>query len=51
LLRASGGAEILSLEHYQTSFTPMLYGVGIAIVLALLLKETGRAGQSRTARA
>jgi len=51
LLRASGGAESLSLEHYQTSFTPMLYGVGIAIVLALLLKETGRAGQSRTARA
>ena len=51
LLRASGGAETMSLEHYQTSFTPMLYGVGIAIVLTLLLKETGRAGQPSTARA
>jgi MFS family permease len=51
LLRASGGAESMSLEHYQTSFTPMLYGVGIAIVLTLLLKETGRAGQPSTARA
>jgi MFS family permease len=51
LLRASGGAETMSLEHYQTSFTPMLYGVGIAIILTLLLKETGRAGQPSTARA
>ena len=51
LLRASGGAETMSLEHYQTSFTPMLYGVGIAILLTLLLKETGRAGQPSTARA
>ena len=51
LLRASGGAESMSLEHYQTSFTPMLYGVGIAIVLTLLLKETGSAGQPSTARA
>ena len=51
LLRASGGTETMSLEHYQTSFTPMLYGVGIAILLTLLLKETGRAGQPSTARA
>ena len=51
LLRASAGAETMRLEHYQTSFTPMLYGVGIAIVLTLLLKETGRAGQPSPARA
>lgn len=28
---------------YQAAFTPMVYGVGLAIVLGLLLKETGPA--------
>jgi MFS family permease len=42
LLNVSGGAE-RNLEHYQTAFTPLLYGVAIAIVLALILKETGPA--------
>jgi MFS family permease len=51
LLRVSGGAATLSLEHYQTSFTPMLYGVGLAIVLTFFLKETGKAAPTRTARA
>ena len=44
LLRtASGGAETMALEHYQDAFTPLLYGVGVAIVLTLVLKETGPA--------
>jgi MFS family permease len=43
LLRASGGAERMQHSHFQQTFTPMLYGVAIAIVLALLLKETGPA--------
>ena len=43
LVSISGGAETMSLEHYQSAFTPMLYGVGVAIVLTLFLKETGRA--------
>ena len=34
----------MTLEHYQMAFEPLLYGVGLAIVLALLLKETGPAG-------
>lgn len=47
LLRAvSGGAEQMSLEHYQTAFEPLLWGVGLAIVLALVLKETGSAVRS-----
>jgi MFS family permease len=50
LLRVSGGAETMTLEHYQQSFTPMLYGVGIAIFLTFLLKETGKAGQPQTVR-
>jgi MFS family permease len=41
LMRAGSGASELSLEHYQTAFEPMLYGVALAIVLTLLLKETG----------
>jgi MFS family permease len=43
LLRAAAGADF-SLAHYQTAFQPLLYGVVLAIVLTLLLKETGPAG-------
>jgi sugar phosphate permease len=43
LLSASGGATPMTLEHYQTAFAPLLYGVGLAIVLTLLLRETGPA--------
>jgi MFS family permease len=41
LLKVSGGASEMTLEHYQTGFEPLLYGVAIAIVLTFLLKETG----------
>jgi hypothetical protein len=43
LLSAADGAPQLKLEHYQTAFEPLLYGVGLAIVLTLLLRETGPA--------
>jgi MFS family permease len=43
LRRVAGGAERMSLEHYQTAFEPLLYGVGVAILLTLALKETGSA--------
>jgi MFS family permease len=43
LMTVSGGASTMSLEHYQTAFEPLLYGVGLAMVLTLLLKETGTA--------
>jgi MFS family permease len=39
----SGGAASMSLEHYQTAFEPLLYGVALATVLTLFLKETGPA--------
>lgn len=48
LQRVSGGAEQMSLEHYQTSFVPMVFGVAIAIVLTLFLKETGPAAEKAT---
>ena len=41
LQRLSGGASELELGHYQSAFFPLLIGVVIAIVLTLLLKETG----------
>jgi MFS family permease len=43
MVSVSGGADTLTLQDYQTSFTPLLYGVGLAIVLTLFLKETGPA--------
>jgi MFS family permease len=43
LVNVSQGADRMSLEHYQTTFSLLLYGVGLAIVLTLLLKETGTA--------
>jgi hypothetical protein len=39
----SGGADQMTLGHYQTAFEPLLYGVALAIILTLLLKETGPA--------
>jgi hypothetical protein len=42
-MSAKGDAAGITLEHYQTAFGPMLYGVALAIVLTLVLKETGPA--------
>jgi sugar phosphate permease len=47
LLDASRGAERMTLEHYQITFQPLLYGVALAIVLTLVLRETGTAVRSR----
>jgi MFS family permease len=43
LLSVSGGGATMTLEHYQTAFEPLLYGVVIAMVLTFFLKETGPA--------
>ena len=43
LMSVSGGATTMRLEHYQTAFEPLLYGVALAIVLTVILKETGPA--------
>jgi hypothetical protein len=45
LFSVSGGADRMALAHYQTAFEPLLYGVGLAIVLTLLLRETGPAAR------
>jgi MFS family permease len=45
LMRVGGEGADLELGHYQATFTPLLYGVGVAILLAFFLRETGRAAQ------
>ena len=40
LVAASQGGE-REIGHYQSTFTPLLYGVALAIVLTLILRETG----------
>jgi MFS family permease len=43
LQSVSRGAPRMEVQHFQTTFTPLLVGVALAIVLTLLLKETGSA--------
>jgi MFS family permease len=47
LTRASEGAAQRTLEHYQTTFQPLLVGVAIAIVLTFFLRETGPAARQQ----
>jgi len=46
LIEASGGASPMALEHYQAAFLPLIYGVALAIVLTLFMKETGPAARA-----
>jgi hypothetical protein len=48
LTNVSGGAATMTLDHYQTTFAPLLYGVGLALILTLFLKETGPAVRRAT---
>ena len=49
LQRLSGGAPQMKPEHYQMAFAPLLLGVAVATLLALLLKETGAAVRASAA--
>ena len=40
LIAASQGGE-RELGHYQSTFAPLLFGLGVAILLTLVLRETG----------
>jgi MFS family permease len=43
LLNAKEAGGLTALEHYQTAFHPLLYGVALAMLLTFLLRETGPA--------
>jgi len=45
LVAVSEGSESLALEHYQAAFKPMLFGIGAAVILTCVLKETGPAAR------
>jgi len=41
LARSDSSAESVGLAHHQAGFTPLLYGILLALILAFFLKETG----------
>jgi MFS family permease len=45
LVQELGDDETMGLAHYQAGFQPLLYGIGLAIVLTWFLKETGPAAR------
>ena len=47
----SGGAAQMESGHYQMAFAPLLLGIACAIVLTLLLKETGPAARGSSLEA
>ena len=49
LARAAAGAPAPELAHYQSAFSPMLAGVVLAMLLTLMLKETGPAAAKQAA--
>ena len=50
LVKVSAGSQQFNVSDFQTTFTPMLYGVAIAILLTLVLKETGPAVRERVGK-
>jgi hypothetical protein len=45
LLNVPTGDPKLALAYYQAGFKPLLYGILAALVLALILRETGPASR------
>jgi MFS family permease len=45
LVRASAGAETITLAQFQTVFQPLLAGIVLVLILTFLLKETGPAAR------
>jgi MFS family permease len=46
LVEAPTGNDTTALAHYQAGFEPLLYGIGIGLVLTCFLKETGPAART-----
>src|SRR5215203_2230920 len=43
ILQSVSGGGPMELQHFQTAFTPLLFGVALAVLLTLGLEETGPA--------
>ncbi|MFL5342108.1 MAG: MFS transporter [Gemmataceae bacterium] len=44
-LVAAAGDDAMTLQHYQSVFQPLLFGIVLALILTCLLKETGPAAR------
>ena len=51
IMEVVSAGRTITLEHYQMTFQPLLYGVGLAIALTVALKETGPAAHAPKIRA
>ncbi|HKP67785.1 MAG TPA: hypothetical protein VJV05_00795, partial [Pyrinomonadaceae bacterium] len=51
ILQRVAGGTTFGLDDYQTTFSPLLIGVALAVILAVFLKETGPASRTTTAEA
>ena len=47
LIKPADGTDMNALAHYQAGFKPLLFGVGMALILACFLKETGPASRKK----
>jgi hypothetical protein len=45
LVEMPEGDTSLALAHYQAGFRPLLYGILMALILTVFLKETGPASR------
>jgi hypothetical protein len=45
LLEMPEGDTSLALAHYQAGFQPLLYGIVLALILTVFLRETGPPGR------
>jgi MFS family permease len=50
LVQVSEGKDGMDLGHYQAGFKPLLYGIGLALILTCFLKETGPAARKPLAQ-
>jgi sugar phosphate permease len=50
VMRKLSATKPVGLGHYQTTFQPLIYGVALAMVLMLALKETGLAARVTTVK-
>ena len=45
LVQTPETGDVAALAHYQAGFKPLLYGIFVALILTLFLKETGPAAR------